>query len=241
MPVPKVAIVTAAGRGIGAGIARTLAAAGWKLGLLSPGEGVVALAKEIGGIAVRGSVTEPDDLERLVGETKARFGDIGGAAINVGHPPKGKLLALTDADYRAGLEMAILPVIRIARLLTPQFEAQGGGAIVAISSAFAFEPHADFPMTTLRPALSAWVKLYADTYARAGIRANVVSPGFVDSLPEKAERRAMIPAGRYAGVAEIGNVVSFLLSLRHPRPGPRLGAPQPRLLPLQPFLRHSPT
>jgi NAD(P)-dependent dehydrogenase (short-subunit alcohol dehydrogenase family) len=212
MSTPKVAIVTAAGRGIGAGIARKLAADGYKLGLLSPGEGVVALAAELGGIAIRGSVTVAADLERLVKDTTAAFGPIGAAAINVGHPPKGKLLELTDADYQAGLDMAFLPIVRVARLLTPQFEQQRGGAIVAISSAFAFEPHGDFPMTTLRPALSAWLKLYADTYAKHGIRANAVLPGFVDSLPEKAERRAMIPAGRYASPAEIASAVAFLLS-----------------------------
>lgn len=212
MPVPKVAVITAAGRGIGAGIARALAADGWKLGLLSPGEGVIALAKDLGAVAIRGSVTDPADLERLVAETTTKFGAIGGAAVNMGHPPKGKLLDLTDADYRAGLDMAILPIIRVARLLTPQFEKQSGGAIVAVSSAFAFEPHADFPMTTLRPALSAWVKLYADTYAKAGVRANVILPGFVDSLPEKAERRDMIPMGRYAETSEIGKVAAFLMS-----------------------------
>jgi NAD(P)-dependent dehydrogenase (short-subunit alcohol dehydrogenase family) len=130
----------------------------------------------------------------------------------MGHPPKGKLLELTDADYHAGLEMAVLPIIRLARLLTPQFITNGRGSLVAISSAFAFEPHGDFPMTTLRPALSAWVKLYADQHARSGIRANVILPGFVDSLPEKPERRAAIPAGRYAGTHEVGAVAAFLLS-----------------------------
>jgi NAD(P)-dependent dehydrogenase (short-subunit alcohol dehydrogenase family) len=212
MTQTKVAIVTAAGRGIGAGIARKLAADGYKLGLLSPGEGVVKLAAELGGIAVRGSVTEPKDLERLVTETRAKFGAISGAVINMGHPPKGPLLEIPDADWHAGLEMAILPVIRIARLLTPEFIAQKRGALVAMSSAFAFEPHSDFPMTTLRPALSAWIKLYASTYAAQGLRANAVLPGFVDSLPEKADRVAAIPAARYAKPAEIAAVVAFLLS-----------------------------
>ena len=208
----KVAIVTAAGRGIGAGIARSLAGQGYKLGLLSPGDGVVALAKEFGGIAVRGSVTNPDDLKRLIGETTAAFGGLDAAVVNMGHPPKGKLLELSDSDYHAGLEMAILPIIRVARLVTPLFEAQGKGALVAMSSAFAFEPHGDFPMTTLRPALSAWIKLYADTYAKAGIRANAVLPGFIDSLPEKSERKGMIPAARYGTPSEIGAVVAFLVS-----------------------------
>ena len=79
----KVAIVTAAGRGIGAGIARKLAADGYKLGLLSPGEGVVKLAAELGGIAIRGSVTDTADLQRLVGETTQKFGRLDGAVINV--------------------------------------------------------------------------------------------------------------------------------------------------------------
>lgn len=208
----KVAIVTAAGRGIGAGIARKLAADGYKLGLLSPGEGVVKLAAELGGIAVRGSVTEPADLDRLVQDTTSKFGRLDAAVINAGHPPKGQLLSLTDGDWHAGLDMAVLSVVRVTRLVTPIMQAQKSGAIVALSSYAAFEPEGDFPMTTLRAALGAFVKLYADTYAKDGIRMNAVLPGFIDSLPEKADRRARIPAGRYGTTTEVANVVAFLLS-----------------------------
>ena len=208
----KVAIVTAAGRGIGAGIARKLAADGYKLGLLSPGEGVVRLAAELGAIAVRGSVTEPVDLQRLVTETLEKFGRLDGAVVNAGHPPKGQLLGLADADWHSGLDMAVLSVVRVARLVTPIMQAQKSGAIVALSSYAAFEPEADFPMTTLRAALGAFVKLHADTYAGDGIRTNAVLPGFIDSLPEKEDRRSRIPAGRYGTTAEVANVVAFLLS-----------------------------
>jgi NAD(P)-dependent dehydrogenase (short-subunit alcohol dehydrogenase family) len=208
----RVAIVTAAGRGIGAGIARKLAADGYKLGLLSPGEGVGQLAAELGGIAVRGSVTEPADIARLIDQTTAKFGRLDAAVINAGHPPKGPLLALTDADWHAGLDMTVMSVVRICRLVTPIMQAQKSGAIVALSSYAAYEPEGDFPMTTLRAALGAFVKLYADTYAKDGLRMNSVLPGFIDSLPEKADRRARIPAGRYGTTAEVANVVAFLLS-----------------------------
>lgn len=208
----RVAIVTAAGRGIGAGIARRLAADGYALGLLSPGEGVAALARELGGVAVRGSVTEPADLAGLVDATVARFGRLDAAVVNVGHPPKGALLALTDADWEAGFAMTFLPLARVARLVTPQFRAAGGGSVVAISSYAAFEPEPDFPMSTLRAALSAYVKLYADQHAAEGIRMNAVLPGFTDSLPEKEARRARIPMGRYARTEEIAAAVAFLLS-----------------------------
>jgi NAD(P)-dependent dehydrogenase (short-subunit alcohol dehydrogenase family) len=210
--VRRVAIVTAAGRGIGAGIARRLAADGYGLGLLSPGEGVQALADELGGVAMRGSVTEPDDLARLVEATVARFGRLDAAVVNVGHPPKGALLELTDADWQAGFAMTFMPLVRIARLVTPHLRAAGGGSVVAISSYAAFEPEPDFPMSTLRAALSAYLKLYADLHAAEGIRMNAVLPGFTDSLPEKAARRARIPMGRYARVEEIAAAVAFLLS-----------------------------
>jgi NAD(P)-dependent dehydrogenase (short-subunit alcohol dehydrogenase family) len=208
----KVAIITAAGRGIGAGVARKLAADGYRLGLLSPGEAVVALAAELGGIAVRGSVTEPADIARLVNETTQKFGRLDGAVINSGHPPKGPLLALTDADWHAGLDMTVLAAVRVARLVTPIMQAQKAGAIVALSSYAAFEPEADFPMTTLRAALAAFIKLHADTYAKDGVRTNSVLPGFIDSLPEKAERRGRIPLGRYGTTAEVAEAVAFLLS-----------------------------
>lgn len=208
----RVAIVTAAGRGIGAGIACRLAADGYALGLLSPGEGVGALAEQLGSVAVRGSVTEPHDLARLIGTTVARFGRLDAAVVNVGHPPKGALLDLTDADWEAGFAMAFMPLVRIARLVTPHLRRAGGGSVVAISSYAAFEPEPDFPMSTLRAALSAYVKLYADLHAAEGIRMNAVLPGFTASLPEKEARRARIPMGRYARVEEIAAAVAFLLS-----------------------------
>ena len=208
----KVAIVTAAGRGIGAGIARVLAADGFTLALLSPGETVEALGKELGGFGLRGSVTEPADLKRLVDDTMARYGRIDAVVTNTGHPPKGPLLDITDADWHKGFDMVMLNVIRTLRLVTPVLLKQKAGAIVNISSAMAFEPETDFPMTTLRAALSAWTKLYADSHAKDGIRANCVLPGFTDSLPEKDTRRTRIPMQRYARVEEIAAAVAFLVS-----------------------------
>jgi NAD(P)-dependent dehydrogenase (short-subunit alcohol dehydrogenase family) len=209
---PKVAIVTAAGRGIGAAIARKLAADGYCVALLSPSEPITKLASELGGLAVQGSVTVPADLQALVHRTMARWGRIDALVNNAGHPPKGPLLDITDGQWQSGFEMVFLSAVRMTRLVTPHMIAGGGGAIVNISSYAALEPETDFPMTTLRAALGAWTKLYADTYAPSKIRMNAVLPGFTDSLPVKAERRARIPMGRYAKPEEIAAVVAFLLS-----------------------------
>jgi len=210
----KVAIVTAAGRGIGAAIAKALAADGYTMALLSPGATVESLGRELGGFGMRGSVTESGDLLRLVEETMQRFGRIDAVVINTGHPPKGPLLSISDADWHLGFDMVMLNVIRLMRLVTPIMQAQRAGAVVNISSAFAFEPEADFPMTVLRASLTAWTKLYADLHAAEGIRMNALLPGFTDSLPEKEARRARIPMGRYARADEIANATAFLISDR---------------------------
>jgi NAD(P)-dependent dehydrogenase (short-subunit alcohol dehydrogenase family) len=208
-----VAIVTAASKGMGAAIARELRARGYDLALLARSKGVDALAQELDGLAVRGSVTEAADLERLVAATLDRFGRIDAVVNHTGHPPKGDLLAIPDADWHQGLDVVLMNVVRMARLVTPRFEAAGRGAFVNVSSFAAFEPDADFPVSAaLRTALASFAKLYADRYAKAGIRMNNLLPGFIDSLPEKPERAARIPMGRYGTVAEVAKAAAFLLS-----------------------------
>jgi len=66
--------------------------------------------------------------------------------------------------------------------------------------------------STLRAALGAWTRLYAERYAAQGLRANAILPGFVDSYPLDEARRAAIPVGRYAQVAEIARAAAFLAS-----------------------------
>jgi NAD(P)-dependent dehydrogenase (short-subunit alcohol dehydrogenase family) len=209
----KVALVTAAGKGIGAAIAQRLAKDGWTLGLLSPSGRAEALAAELGGFAVTGSLTEAADLDRLVDGALAKFGRIDAVVINSGHPPKGELLALSDADWQATFELLFLSAVRLLRKATPALVAAGGGSVVLMSSFAAIEPDPAFAgSAALRGALLNFAKVYADTQAKHGIRINTVLPGFVDSLPEKEERRARIPLGRYARADEAGALVSFLLS-----------------------------
>lgn len=209
----KVAIVTAAGRGIGAAVAKVLAETGYQVSLMSNSGGAVTLADELGGIGRTGSVTDPEDLKKLVDETMEKYGRIDAVVNNTGHPPKGDILAISDDDWHLGLELLILNVVRMARLVTPIFEQQGGGAIVNISTFSAFEPDPAFPVSSsLRGGLAGFTKLYADRYAERGIRMNNVLPGFMDNYPESPEILATIPMNRYAKVEEVAKTVRFLLS-----------------------------
>jgi NAD(P)-dependent dehydrogenase (short-subunit alcohol dehydrogenase family) len=209
----RVAVITAAGSGMGAAIARRLAADGYRVALLSSSGRGEALAEELGGIGVTGSNLVPSDLERLVGATLERWGRIDALANSAGHGPKGELLAISDDEWQRGMEVYLLNVIRLCRLVAPTMVTQGGGAILNISTYATFEPEAAFPTSgVFRAGLAAFTKLFADAYAAHNIRMNNLLPGFIDSLPESERFRKRIPMGRYGTVDEIAATAAFLLS-----------------------------
>ena len=209
----RVVLLTAAGSGMGAAIARKLADDGARVAILSSSGKGAALAQELGGLGHTGSNLEPKDLAAFVEAAMARFGRIDAVVNSAGHGPKGDVLAISDDDWHLGMDYYLLNVVRMCRLVTPQFQAQGSGAIVNISTYAAFEPEAAFPTSgVFRAGLAAFTKLYCDRYAGEGIRMNNVLPGFIDSLPEKEDRRARIPMGRYGTVEEVAETVAFLLS-----------------------------
>jgi len=211
----RVAIVTAAGSGMGAAAARALAADGYSVAILSSSGKGEALADELGGVGITGSNLVVGDLQRLVAATMERWGRIDAVVNSAGHGPKGPLLELTDDDWHLGMEVYLLNVVRIARLVTPHLEQAGGGSIVNISTYAAFEPDAAFPTSgVFRSGLASFTKLYADRYAAASIRMNNILPGFIDSRPEVEQRRASIPMGRYGRAEEIAEAVVFLASAR---------------------------
>jgi NAD(P)-dependent dehydrogenase (short-subunit alcohol dehydrogenase family) len=209
----KVALITAGGSGMGADAARRLHADGFHVAILSSSGKGEALAKELGGFGVTGSNLDEADLKRLVDGAAKRWGRIDVLVNSAGHGPKGDLLAISDDDWHKGMEFYLMNVIRPTRLVTPHMQEAGGGSIVNISTFAAFEPDPLFPTSgVFRAGLASFAKLYADRYAHANIRMNNVLPGFIDSLPEKDDRRARIPLGRYGHAREVSSLISWLAS-----------------------------
>ncbi|MEM8547640.1 MAG: SDR family oxidoreductase [Pseudomonadota bacterium] len=207
------ALVIGGGSGIGADAARHLARMNYRVGVMSSSGKGEALGKELGGLGVTGSNLVAGDLERFVSSALERFGRIDAVVNCTGHGPKGDIDAISDEDWHLGMDYYLLNVIRTARLVTPTMVAQGSGSIVNVSTFAAFEPDPDFPTSAVfRASLATYTKLYSDKHAAAGVRMNNVLPGFIDSLPEKAERTARIPMGRYARVEELSAAIAFLAS-----------------------------
>jgi NAD(P)-dependent dehydrogenase (short-subunit alcohol dehydrogenase family) len=181
--------------------------------LMSTSGKAEALAKELGGLGLTGSVTEESDLEALVGGTLDRYGRIDGVVNSTGHPASGEVLELADGQWHEALDLVVLNVVRIARLVTPAMLRQGGGAIVNVSTVSAFEPSPAFPLSSsLRAGLAGFTKLYADRYAAEGVRMNNVLAGYVESFEIDDETRGSIPMQRQGTLEEIAKTVAFLLS-----------------------------
>ncbi len=213
MPQDKVAMVSAGGSGMGAAAAKRLAADGFKVAILSSSGKGEALAKELGGIGVTGSNQSNDDLARLVDQTIAKWGRIDVLVNSGGHGPRKPILEITDEDWHKGMDVYLMNVIRPTRLVTPHMQKQKAGAIINISTAWAFEPSAMFPTSAVfRAGLASYTKVFADTYAPDNIRMNNILPGWIDSLPATEERRQSVPMKRYGKSEEIAATIAFLAS-----------------------------
>jgi NAD(P)-dependent dehydrogenase (short-subunit alcohol dehydrogenase family) len=236
--VTKVAIVTAAGRGIGEAVARELASRGYALALMSITPAADALARQLGGIGFTGSVAKSADLEHLVAGTLDRFGRIDAVVNNssryagaltqhgigargrvtaeaVSYDPEGlsEILDIPDQGWHDLLDLIFLNVVRMCRLVTGPMIGAGGGAIVNISGVEAVQPFVILPGSPIRLALHGFTKHYADRYGRDGIRMNSVLPGFLENI-EVDEREILraIPLARLGKTSEIAKTVAFLLS-----------------------------
>jgi NAD(P)-dependent dehydrogenase (short-subunit alcohol dehydrogenase family) len=213
----RVAVITAGGSGMGAAAARRLAQEGFQVAILSSSGKGEALAGELGGVGVTGSNQSEADLGRLVDAAMQRYGRIDALVNSAGHGPRAPILELTDEQWRTGMDVYFMNVVRPTRLVAPIMVAQRGGAIVNVSTFAAFEPDPVFPTSgVFRASLAAFTKLFADRYAADNVRMNNVLPGFIDSLPEQEQFRERIPMGRYGKVDEVAELIALLASDRVP-------------------------
>lgn len=228
-----VAVVTGAGRGIGAETARTLARQGARVALLDiDGEAVAAVAKEIGaegGTAVgrRLDVASEDGWVAAVEAIERELGPITLLHSNA---------AMTEPDsVGRGVEVPDLPLELWQRVMTvnaagsgllaakhvlPSMLRAGRGSIVFTSSVLGLVGKPDtFPYTASKGAVIAFARGLAAAYGARGVRCNVVAPGPVETaatadidpaLKAALVRNSMIP--RFADPADIANAVAFLLS-----------------------------
>ena len=209
----KVAILIAAGSGMGADAAKELAKIGYKVAIFSSSVKAKKLAKKLKGIGYIGSNLNKADLEEFINITVNKWGRIDVLVNSAGHGPKGEILKIKDDEWILGMETYFLNVVRAIRLVTPIMKKQKNGSIINISTYAIFEPEKSFPTSSvMRAGLSSFTKIYSDEYAKYNIRINNILPGFINSLKPKNKFIKRVPLNRPGKVKEISAVIKLLAS-----------------------------
>ncbi len=224
----KVAVITGAGSGIGAAIARLFAIEGAKVVLGDLAETGAALASELGAdgseaIFEHVDVTDETSVAALMQAAVAHFGRLDILVANAGIPErKSPIHELDLADWRRVIDIDLTGVAICNKFAAGAMLATGGGAIVNMASILAHVGQENSnAYSAAKAAVVNLTRSVALTYARQGIRANCISPGYVDTpllaqLPETT-RQAMLarqPIGRLGRPDEIAQVAAFLTSER---------------------------
>lgn len=178
-------------------------------------------AERLGALAVRGDVTSPGDLRRLVERTVEAFGGIDILVNNGGGPPRSTALELDDEGIERTVQLLLLSAIRLTGLCLPQLRSSGAGRVINITSSSVREPIDGLALSNaIRPGLIGWAKTLAREVGPDGITVNSIAPGRIatDRLAEvypdgPSEQDLLpIPLRRLGRPAEVADVVCFLAS-----------------------------
>ena len=236
----RVAIVTAASRGLGKATAMELAAEGARVAMNARNEEQLQdTAAEIRSatgaqvLAIPGDVTNEADVNRLISETKNRFGSIDILVANAGGPPAGFFDDFDAQHFRDAVELNLISTINLCRVAVPHMRERRWGRIIAITSIAAKQPVENLILSnTARAGVLGFLKSLSQQIAADGITVNTVCPGYhlterLKSLSTSIAQQegvnveevyarwaASTPMKRIGDPREFGAVVAFLCSER---------------------------
>jgi 3-oxoacyl-[acyl-carrier protein] reductase len=222
-------LVGGASRGLGAAVARSLAAEGARVAGVSRTPGPAPETTSAGPIPVAVDLSGPEGASLAVQAAVSVLGGLDGLLVNSGGPPGGTFATIDDGTWERAIAGTLQSTIRLIRAALPHLREGRDPAIVIVLSSSVREPIPGLiTSNVLRPGLAGLIKSLVGEIAP--IRINGVAPGRFDtervrSLDEaratetgssieeiQAQTRARIPLGRYGDPDELGRVVTFLLS-----------------------------
>lgn len=236
----RVALVAAASKGLGRAVAFELALEGAKVAICArEPRALEATAADIRAstgaevLAVPADVSKVADVERLVNETLARFGQVDILVNNSGGPKPGTFDALDAAAWQSAAEITLFSAVELTRRLLPGMKQRRWGRILNVTSITVKQPIGNLMLSnSLRAAVTGWARSLANEVAADGVTVNNLLPGYTrtDRVEELArlavEREGItteqyydrlrrdIPMGRVAEPQEFAALAAFLASER---------------------------
>ncbi|MFJ4468013.1 SDR family NAD(P)-dependent oxidoreductase [Streptomyces sp. NPDC089424] len=210
----KVAVVTGASQGIGAGLVTAYRKLGYAVVATSRG---IAPSQDTDVLTVQGDIADRDTAERVIAAGVERFGRIDTLVNNAGIFLAKPFTEYTREDYEAVLGVNVDGFFRISQLAIEQMLRQGGGHVVQVTTSLVDHPNSGVPSVLAslsKGGLQAATKALAIEYASRGIRANAVALGTIKTPMHPEEHHetlaAMHPLGRMGEVADIADAVVYL-------------------------------
>ena len=220
----KTAIVCGASQGIGLAVAEVLAEEGANVAMFARRREVLEReAERIGGLAIRGDVTNPQDRERLVRRTVEAFGGVDILVNNSGGPPRGPALDVTEESLEAAVALLLTSAVGLTNVCLRHLRKSDAGRILNIASSTVREPTDNLALSNVvRPGVIGWAKSLARELGPDGITVNNIAVGRIDTarLAESFKQRSRadsmneVPLKRFGSPRELADVVAFLASAR---------------------------
>ena len=221
----KVVVITGAGSGIGAAMARRFALEQAKAVVVADidGNAAQAVAADIGGLAVAVDVADESQLVQLIDLAESRFGPIdlfcSNAGISVSGGPE-----VPDESWHRVWDVNLMAHVHVARALVPRMLERGAGYLLQTASAAGLLSQFDAPYAVTKHAAVAFAEWLSITYGNRGIKVSCLCPLGVDTplfRSETAERRALmstnvLSADEVASAVVAGLQTEEFLILPHP-------------------------
>ncbi|MBX9708948.1 MAG: 2-dehydro-3-deoxy-D-gluconate 5-dehydrogenase KduD [Caulobacteraceae bacterium] len=223
----KVAVVTGGNTGIGQGIALALAAAGASIASVArrPSDDTVGqcLAKGVRAISVQADLGSIEPVGRIVEEATEALGPIDVLVNNAGIIRRADAVDFTETDWDAVMDVNLKSVFFLSQAVARRWIAEGrSGKIINTASMLSFQGGIRVPSyTASKSGIAGLTKLMANEWAKHGINANAIAPGYFatdntqalqDDPVRSKEILGRIPAGRWGHPADIGGAAVFLAS-----------------------------
>ncbi|MCO6011007.1 SDR family oxidoreductase [Actinoallomurus purpureus] len=213
-PVQKVAVITGASQGIGAGLVEAYRKLGYAVVATSRG---IAPSNDPHVVTVQGDIADPATAERVIAAAVERFGRVDTLINNAGIFVTKPFTDYTQEDYDTVTGINLTGFFRITQLAIEQMLRRAGGHVVQISSSLVDHPLSTVPSvlaSLTKGGLQSATKALAIEYATRGIRSNAVALGIIKTPMHPEENHEALatlhPVGRMGEVSDIVDAVIYL-------------------------------